>query len=65
MDILCYLFTAFVSFLSSQIAELITPPEATLLEKTHATINKLHQAELEIDTTLFIMEMYLDSRTAI
>ncbi|KAL0276330.1 UNVERIFIED_CONTAM: hypothetical protein PYX00_003922 [Menopon gallinae] len=43
----------------AEIEEMITPPEITLLETIHQKVNKLSQAELQIDETLFILQLYL------
>lgn len=38
---------------------MVTPPELVLLEKIHLNVNKGSQAELQIDETLFILQLYL------
>ncbi|KAK6636612.1 hypothetical protein RUM43_010274 [Polyplax serrata] len=44
----------------SEIEEMVTPPELALLEKIHLNVNKVSQAELQIDETLFILQLYLN-----
>ncbi|ESP00552.1 hypothetical protein LOTGIDRAFT_157828 [Lottia gigantea] len=43
-----------------EIRETITPPEAEQLEKCRNTVNMLESSELQIDETIFIIEMYLN-----
>lgn len=40
---------------------MVTPPELQLLEKIQLRVNKLSQAELQTDETLFILQLYLAS----
>ncbi|KAF5304576.1 hypothetical protein FQA39_LY09627 [Lamprigera yunnana] len=40
------------------IEEMITPPESEILEKIGKTMKKLSSTELEIDDTMFLLEMY-------
>lgn len=43
----------------SQIEEMITPPEREILQKIDVTMKKLNTVELEIDETIFLLQMYL------
>jgi DNA-directed RNA polymerase III subunit RPC3 len=38
---------------------MLTPPEQALLEKVRTMINKLSEAELQLDETMFILQLYL------
>lgn len=42
-----------------QIEDMITPPEKEILQKIDITMKKLNMAELEIDDTLFMLQMFL------
>lgn len=43
----------------ADIEEMLTPPEREILDKIDKTMKKLNILELEIDQTLFLLEMYL------
>ncbi|XP_072386511.1 DNA-directed RNA polymerase III subunit RPC3 [Diabrotica undecimpunctata] len=43
----------------TEIEEMITPPEREILEKIDRTMKKFNTVELEIDDTIFLIEMYL------
>ncbi|KAJ8922618.1 hypothetical protein NQ315_007650 [Exocentrus adspersus] len=43
----------------ADIEEMITPPEREILEKIDRTMKKLTLVELEIDDTIFLLQMYL------
>ncbi|PNF18354.1 DNA-directed RNA polymerase III subunit RPC3 [Cryptotermes secundus] len=43
----------------AEIEEMLTPPEQALLEKVRTMINKLSEAELQLDETMFILQLYL------
>jgi hypothetical protein len=38
---------------------MLTPPEQALLEKVRTMINRLSEAELQLDETMFILQLYL------
>lgn len=38
---------------------MITPPEREILERIDKTMKKLNLSELEIDETVFLLQMYL------
>jgi DNA-directed RNA polymerase III subunit RPC3 len=38
---------------------MLTPPEQALLEKVRTMINRLSEAELQLDETVFILQLYL------
>lgn len=38
---------------------MITPPEREILEKIEKTMKKLNTSELEIDETIFLLQLYL------
>ena len=42
-----------------QIEEMLTPPERELYKKYENSVNKINALELEIDQTIFFLEMYL------
>lgn len=42
-----------------QIEEMITPPERQILDAIEKTMKKLNLVELEIDDTIFLLQMYL------
>ncbi|CAH1159836.1 unnamed protein product [Phaedon cochleariae] len=44
----------------SDIEDMITPPEREILEKIEKTMKKFNAAELEIDDTIFLLQMYLN-----
>jgi DNA-directed RNA polymerase III subunit RPC3 len=43
----------------SDIEEMITPPEKEILQQIDLTMKKLNSVELEIDETIFLLQMYL------
>ncbi|XP_018579458.1 DNA-directed RNA polymerase III subunit RPC3 [Anoplophora glabripennis] len=43
----------------ADIEEMITPPERQILESVEKTMKKLNLVELEIDDTIFLLQMYL------
>ncbi|KAJ3659248.1 hypothetical protein Zmor_010949 [Zophobas morio] len=43
----------------ADIEEMITPPEKEILQKIDLTMKKLNSVELEIDETIFLLQMYL------
>ncbi|XP_021921270.1 DNA-directed RNA polymerase III subunit RPC3 isoform X2 [Zootermopsis nevadensis] len=43
----------------AEIEEMLTPPEQALLEKVRIMINRLNEAELQLDETMFILQLYL------
>ncbi|RZB38677.1 DNA-directed RNA polymerase III subunit RPC3 [Asbolus verrucosus] len=43
----------------ADIEEMITPPEREILQKIELTMKKLNSVELEIDETIFLIQMYL------
>ncbi|XP_046394930.1 DNA-directed RNA polymerase III subunit RPC3 [Ischnura elegans] len=43
----------------AEIEDMLTPPERTVLEKVRVTMNKLTEAELQIDETVFVLQLYL------
>lgn len=38
---------------------MLTPPEREILEKIDNTMKKLNRVELEIDDTIFLLQLYL------
>lgn len=38
---------------------MLTPPEQAFLEKVRTMINRLSEAELQLDETVFILQLYL------
>lgn len=38
---------------------MLTPPEREILDKINMTMKKLHLVELELDQTIFLLQMYL------
>lgn len=38
---------------------MITPPEREILEKIEKTMNKLNASELEVDETIFLLQLYI------
>lgn len=42
-----------------QIEEMITPPEREILEKIDKTMKRLNMSELEVDDTMFLLQMYI------
>lgn len=42
-----------------QIEEMLTPPELNLVEKVRTMLNRLSLAELQMDETMFILQLYL------
>lgn len=38
---------------------MITPPEKEILQKIDVTMKKLNMVELEIDDTIFLLQMFL------
>lgn len=38
---------------------MITPPEREILERIEKTMKKLNTVELEIDDTIFLLQIYL------
>jgi DNA-directed RNA polymerase III subunit RPC3 len=38
---------------------MLTPPEQALLEKVRTMINRLSEAEIQLDDTMFILQLYL------
>ncbi|CAH1991271.1 unnamed protein product [Acanthoscelides obtectus] len=43
----------------ADIEDMITPPEREILENIDRMMKRLNMAELEIDDTIFLLEMYL------
>ncbi|CAH0560940.1 unnamed protein product [Brassicogethes aeneus] len=43
----------------SDIEEMITPPEREILERIDITLKKLNTVELEVDETIFLLQIYL------
>ncbi|XP_071447554.1 DNA-directed RNA polymerase III subunit RPC3 isoform X2 [Hetaerina americana] len=43
----------------TEIEDMLTPPERTVLEKVRRTMNKLTEAELQIDETVFVLQLFL------
>lgn len=38
---------------------MITPPEKEILQKIELTMKKLNSVEMEVDETIFLLQMYL------
>jgi DNA-directed RNA polymerase III subunit RPC3 len=38
---------------------MLTPPEQALLEKVRTMMNRLSEAEIQLDETMFILQLYL------
>jgi DNA-directed RNA polymerase III subunit RPC3 len=38
---------------------MLTPPEQALLEKVRTMMSRLSEAELQLDETMFILQLYL------
>nr|CAD7408582.1 unnamed protein product [Timema cristinae] len=44
----------------TEIEEMLTPPETTLLGKIQTMIKRLSEAELQLDETVFVLQLYLN-----
>ncbi|XP_049835779.1 DNA-directed RNA polymerase III subunit RPC3-like isoform X1 [Schistocerca gregaria] len=44
----------------AEIEEMLTPPERSLVEKVRMMLNKLSMAELQLDETIFILQIFLN-----
>lgn len=51
------MFTLF--YVTLQIEEMLTPPEREILDKIDKTMKKLNRVELEVDETMFLLQLYL------
>ncbi|KAJ9586990.1 hypothetical protein L9F63_019408 [Diploptera punctata] len=44
----------------AEIEEMLTPPEQALLEKVRTMISRLSEAEIQLDESMFILQLYLN-----